>query len=632
MQPVDLTTLLAVGNELQKFCLPARLEQVFQQDRHTLYLALRTLQGRRWLLLSWHPQGARLHLAPPPPKMPDTFTFSQQIWHQVASLALVKADLVSPWERVVDLQFAKRPDDPVLWHLYLEVMGKYSNAILVNAFGEIVTAAHQVSDQQSRVRPIQTGERYTLPPALWETIPDLAESFSSWQERLILLPQEVRRALPANYRGVSGSLVAVLCQWAGIQPTTLVTELNQTQWQDLFQGWRHWLTCLQQRQFAMAPHCQGQSYTVLPVLAINRENSVTRSENLHDNSLINVAINSETNSRTDAEITSQTAPLINEFLAEYYGNRFALAQFQQSYQQLQQALKNHLNKLNLKATDLRNRFDTAQQADDLKQKADLLMAYLHQWQLGMKEITVADFTTDAPVIIALDPTQNAVQNAQTLYKRHQKQKRATGFITPLLAETEQEIFYLEQVVTALQHLAPTDLSSLQEIRAELEEQGYIKPTAEYGGRSANHKNNKGTVTKQNTKQNREQQKRDEAPQCHRLHSPSGYEIWVGRNNYQNDLLTFRIANEYDLWFHSQEIAGSHVLLRLGAGSQPDDQDLQATADIAAYYSRARQSDAVPIVYTSPKYIHKPKGAKPGMVVYTHEKILWGKPAQYEIQI
>jgi predicted ribosome quality control (RQC) complex YloA/Tae2 family protein len=604
MQPVDLTTLLAVGHELQKFCLPARLEQVFQQDRHTLYLALRTLQGRRWLLLSWHPQGARLHLAPPPPKMPDTFTFSQQIWHQVASLALVGADLVSPWERVVDFQFAKRPDDPVLWHLYLEVMGKYSNAILVNGAGEIVTAAHQVSDKQSRVRPIQTGDQYTLPPALWETIPDLHESFASWQERLALLPQEVRRALPGNYRGVSGGLVETLCDWANIKSNSLITELNDQQWRDLFRGWQHWLTSLQERRFVISAPIASQGskydgYRVLPNLDL---------------------FASEQNSPNGNDDT----PLINEFLSTYYGDRFALKQFQEVYQQLQQSLKNHLGKLQIKATDLRQRLATAQKADDLKQKADLLMAYLHQWELGMQEITIPDFATGVPITIPLDPTQNAVQNAQALYKRHQKQKRATGFITPLLTEAEQEIFYLEQVVTALQQLAPTDLTSLQEIRAELAEQGYIKPTTEYGVRPSRGKGTGAKLQKPN-----KEQKRDEPPQCHRFQSPSGHEIWVGRNNYQNDLLTFRIANEYDLWFHSQEIAGSHVLLRLAAGSQPDDQDLQATADIAAYYSRARQSDAVPIVYTSPKYIHKPKGAKPGMVVYTHEKVLWGKPAHFE---
>jgi predicted ribosome quality control (RQC) complex YloA/Tae2 family protein len=112
---------------------------------------------------------------------------------------------------------------------------------------------------------------------------------------------------------------------------------------------------------------------------------------------------------------------------------------------------------------------------------------------------------------------------------------------------------------------------------------------------------------------------------YRYKTPSGWELLVGRNNRQNELLTFRTAGSYDLWFHTQEIPGSHVLLRLEAGASPATQDLQFAANLAAYYSRARQSNQVPVVYTQPNHIYKPKGAKPGMVIYKHEQILWGSP-------
>ncbi|MDY7021151.1 MAG: NFACT RNA binding domain-containing protein, partial [Cyanobacteriota bacterium] len=107
--------------------------------------------------------------------------------------------------------------------------------------------------------------------------------------------------------------------------------------------------------------------------------------------------------------------------------------------------------------------------------------------------------------------------------------------------------------------------------------------------------------------------------------PSGFELFVGRNNRQNDRLTSKIAGDYDLWFHTQEIPGSHVLLRLNAGEVPDEEDLQFVANLTAYYSRARQSEQVPVVYTKPKYVYKPKGAKPGMVIYKQETVIWGSP-------
>jgi predicted ribosome quality control (RQC) complex YloA/Tae2 family protein len=102
-------------------------------------------------------------------------------------------------------------------------------------------------------------------------------------------------------------------------------------------------------------------------------------------------------------------------------------------------------------------------------------------------------------------------------------------------------------------------------------------------------------------------------------------VLVGRNNRQNDLLISTVATDYDLWFHTQEIPGSHVLLRLGAGQVPSETDLQFVADVAAYFSRARQSDQVPVIYTQPRHVYKPKGARPGMVIYKHETVVWGQP-------
>ncbi len=581
MQPADLTTLVALTHELNQACVPARLEQVHQSDRHTIHLQLRTLEKKQWLLLSWHPQAARIHLCTPPPKQPDTFTFSQQILHQVAGFALVSVKLTSPWERVVDLQFAKRPDDAVQWHLYLEVMGKYSNAILVNANGEIVTAAHQVSSKQSRVRPIQTGDRYELPPALLEAIPSLSESFDSWRDRLILIPKEIKRNLLSNYRGVSSSLVRSQLAIANLDGDKNVADLTLAEWEMLYQAWQSWLTCIDNKHFY--PHLEGKGYALTP---------------------------------SPAGEEDKTPESVNEFCDRYYSQQTGQVAFQQLHQQISQAIHNQLAKLTIKETEFLERLKLSAKADDFKDKADLLMAHLHCWEIGMKEITLTDFHSGESVIIPLDPTKNAAQNAQSFYKKHQKQKRAALAIAPLLESVQQEIAYLEQVSTAVSLLEQNELMALQEIRAELAQQGYLKVTAEYAPRTKNIKSGKN-------KSNRTKQ--EEIPDCHRFTTPNGFEVWVGRNNYQNDLISFRIAGEYDLWLHAQEISGSHVLLRLPAGAIAEDLDLQIAANYAAYYSRARQSDQVPVVCTIPKYVFKPKGAKPGMVVYTHEKIIWGQP-------
>ncbi len=570
MQPVDFTTLTAISAELRQDWLPARLEQVYQRDRHTLFLGLRTFDQRGWFLLSWHPQAARLCVSSPPPRTPDTFTFSQQIRHQVGNLALVGIVAIAPWERVIDLQFARRPGDPILWHLYLEIMGKYSNVVLANQENQIVTAAHQVSSQQSSVRPIQTGQPYEVPPLLTNPIPSLTEPFDRWQERVSLVPGGLKKMLLQTYRGVSSAIALTLIAAADLDPNQATTTLTAADWQRLFREWHRWLTALEQEQFE--PGWLPTGYTVLGGTDLTPAKSV------------------------------------QDLIDRYYTDQLNVQDFAQLRHQLSQKLTTLLTKLRVKAAGFQTRLQQSDAADTYREQADLLMAHLHEWIPGLKTITLADFTTGEPRAIPLDPEKNAVQNAQALYKRHQKLKRARGAIAPLLAEVTQEINYLEQVEAALSELtaytSATDLEALTEIRDELVQQNYLD-RPDYGSSSSS--------------------RDDTESQPYRYHTPTGFEVLVGRNNRQNDRLTFRTAGDYDLWFHTQEIPGSHVLLRLEPGTVPDTTDLEFVANLAAFHSRGRYSEQVPVVYTEPKHVYKPKGAKPGMIVYKHERILWGKP-------
>lgn len=570
MQPVDFTTLTAACCELRAHWLPARLEQVYQRDRYTLCLAVRTLEQRGWLTLCWHPQAAHLCLGDPPPRSSDTFTFSQQLRHQLNGLALVGMIAIAPWERVIDLQFAHRPGEPPLWHLYAEVMGKYSNVILVNQDNLIVTAAHQVGSQQSSVRPVQTGEIYLPPPSLNDPMPSVEESQDRWQDRVALVPGSLQRNLLKSYRGLSSALAASMAQAANLNPDQSTETLSQEDWQRLFQRWQEWLKSLQQEQFH--PGWRVKGYTVLGWGAL------------------------------------RPAPNLQTLLNQYYKDQLNQQQFKQLHHQISQKLARALEKIRLKGQVFQTRLNQSTQADQYRQQADLLMAHLQNWQPGMNTIILPDFETGNPIKIDLGVEKNAVQNAQALYKQHQKLKRARTKVQPLLAATQTEINYLEQVEAAIEQLdqyrGEDDLLALEEIREELIQQGYLG--------EPDYRRPVETKT-----------------EFYRYQTPGGLELLIGRNNRQNDQLTFRIANTYDLWFHSQEIAGSHVLLRLRPGLSPDASDLQFAADCAAYYSRARQSQQVPVVYTQPRQVYKPKRAKPGMAIYKDEQVLWGQPQAIE---
>lgn len=567
--PVDFTTLKATCSELNTHWLPSRLEQVYQRDRYTIAVALRTLEKRSWLDISWHPQATRICIGEPPPRLPDTFTFSQQLVHQLGGLALISIQAIAPWERVIDLQFARRPGESALYHLYAEIMGKYSNVILTDASNMIITAAHQVSQQQSSVRPIQTGQPYETPPKLTGAVPSLSESPQRWQERVSLVPGEIKRQLLKSYSGLSAALVESMVLAADLAPEKPTDTLTPEDWQRLYERWQEWLQALEISKFQ--PAWDKNAYTVMGWGAVT------------------------------------TAKNIQELLNRYYTDQLNQQLFSQLRHQLSQKLINILTKLQTKAQTFIERLQQSDRADEYRQKADLLMANLQNWQPGMKEIILPDFETGQPVAIALQPDKNAVLNAQYLYKQHQKLKRARIAVEPLLAEVKAEINYLEQVEAAISQIenyqTAEDLQALEEIREELIGQKYLEDP-EYRNRHTNE---------------------TASTNFHNYRTPNGFQVLIGRNNRQNDQLTFRVAGDYDLWFHAQEIPGSHVLLRLEPGTVPEATDLQFVANLAAYYSRARQSDQVPIVYTQPKHVYKPKGAKPGIAIYKQERILWGQP-------
>nr|WP_263975438.1 NFACT family protein [Leptolyngbya sp. 7M] len=356
----------------------------------------------------------------------------------------------------------------------------------------------------------------------------------------MLIPGPLKRNLLKNYRGLSSALVNSMVQATGLEPDQSTESVKAEDWQRLFQRWQEWLHALEREQFQ--PGWLGQGYTVMSWSDWQTQ-------------------------RPDWKPEKSIHPILNR----YYTDQLNRQEFGQLRHQITQKLSHHLKKLTAKAADFQARLQQSDRADQYREQADLLMAYLHEWQPGMTQITLADFVTGDPIRIPLEPEKNAVQNAQALYKRHQKLKRSRAAIEPLLAEVQAEMDYLEQVDVAIAQLdeyrTPADLASLIEIRDELIQQGYLDDPDQ---RYRNHSNPE--------------------TQYLRYRSPSGYEVLIGRNNRQNDLLTFRLASDYDLWFHTQEIPGSHVLLRLEPGAAAEEVDLQFTADLAAYYSRARQSD------------------------------------------
>jgi len=214
LQAMDLTTLRAVLAELRPLVLPSRFEKAQQSDAQTLQLGFRSLTGRHWLELSWQAEAPRLLAIAPPPRGGDGSTLAQQLQHGLSGLALVGLHQQG-MERVVELQFAPRPGEPISRRLVLELMGRHSNLFLLDHQGRVTAAARQVREQQSRLRPIGSGDAYLPPPPAQCQPPRADEAYAEWRRRLCLVPVALARALREAYQGISPALAL---QLAGDQP------------------------------------------------------------------------------------------------------------------------------------------------------------------------------------------------------------------------------------------------------------------------------------------------------------------------------------------------------------------------------------------------------------------------------
>ena len=545
LQAVDVTTLRAVLAEWRPLLLPSRFEKAQQASPQALQIGLRSLSGSHWLELSWQAEAARLHTIPPPPRQGDGSTLAQQLQHGLKGLALIEIQQQG-WERVVELGFARRPGEPVLRWLVVELMGRHSNLLLLDADRQVVALARQVKPQQSRLRPIGTGDPYQPPPPLAGEPPRLEESFGSWQRRLRLVPLPLQQALRDAYQGISPALLRQLlpCGWGELS----VDSISPEQWQQLWQGWRQWLEAVQMGRFSwqLEPagyRCWAGSSGDTPA--------------------------------------ANPALAINQGMAAYFSEHLGAQLLVQQRQQLQHRLQATVERESRQASEQQALLDAVPEGEALQRRADALLSQLQ-------------------------PSRQCIEEAQKLYKTARKRRRSVAAITPRLEQHRQRLASLEASLTYLEQADSLEQvgSLVAELEALLAERGQRKPA---GGRQ---RRRAGAI--------------EGVPQPLELHTPSGLPVQIGRNHRQNEWIAFRQARRGDLWFHAQELPGSHVVLK-SSERLASDADLQAAADMAAHYSRGRGNRRVPVVMVPTEELQRIPGAAPGTVRHRGGSVLWGEP-------
>jgi predicted ribosome quality control (RQC) complex YloA/Tae2 family protein len=492
---------------------------------------------------------------------------AQQLQHGLRGLALVAIEQPG-WERVVKLAFARRPAEPPERWLVAELMGRHSNLLLLDGQRRVIALARQVRSQQSRLRPIGTGDDYINPPPLAGEPPRLEESAASWRRRISLLPLPLAQALLGAYQGVSPALVAQLlpADWQQLP----VDSLSDDQWQLLWRNWRHWLEAVAAERFHWQP--QGPGYRCWSAVLASDGPST---QGVHPQGP-EPGPGAEA-VRSAAVAARGTVWPLNQAIAHYYQLRLDSRRLEQQRQQLRHRLEQAAEREGHQASEQQGLLAATRGSQDLQSQADELLSQRQ-------------------------PSRACIDSAQALYKRARKLRRAVAAIEERLElhrqrreAIEASLIYLEQA---------DDLEQLQ---------GLAQDSAELLGLGRRPAPGAGSRREQRG-----------VPRPLELQTPDGLMLQVGRNHRQNEWISLRQARRGDLWFHAQELPGSHVVLKSSA-QVASDADLQWAADLAAHFSRGRGNSRVPVVMVPTDDLQRIPAAVPGTVSHRGGSVLWGRP-------
>ena len=574
---LDGVFLKMIGNEIEEAVLNARVEKISQPSKEEIIISLRFKGGSRKLLLSANANSPRMHFTNIPlenPKSPPMFCMLLRKHLSTGRLAAVRQ---SGLDRVMILDFeaVNELGDLCMVSLIVEIMGRHSNIIMVNSSGKVIDSIKRITNEVSSVRMILPGITYEPPPAqdkmnLLEC--DIKEIMA---EFIACNQTDVAKALMATLEGVSPLLARELANRA--------TKGNDIPKENLSDFYKE--------------RVAAEILALKEILTNNIKNYtvvVNEKKKLRDFTFVDVEQYGSSVLKTNFETASG-------LLDEFYANRDQVSRMKQRSHDLLKLLMNASERITKKLAFQEAELLECANRDTLKIYGDLINSNLYTIEKGQGSAKLQNFyEEECPEIeIKLDKRLSPAQNAQRYYSEYRKAATAEEMLNGLMVKSRQELIYLDSVFDAVSRTQGE--SELLEIREELAEQGYIR------------------ATKSKNKMLKAQ------PPIKYL-STDGFSILCGRNNKQNDKLTLKQAKNQDMWLHTQDIAGSHVIIE-SDGKEISDNAITQAAIIAAFNSKGRDSAQVAVDYTLIRYVKKPAGAKPGMVIFTDFSTAYATPDQ-----
>ena len=480
-------------------------------------------------------------------------------------------------DRILHLIFETRNEmgDLIELTVAIEIMGRHSNIILIDENGRVIDSIKRIDDTMSSVRPILPGVRYTLPPAQDKL--DLITSTPEQIEQRLIEGKDtpLSKALLAAVQGVSPIVCREVANYVFVGDDRVISEMTP----DHFDRLRFFLS----RVILMA-----RDYTGTPTSVIDSRKKPM------DFSFLDIH-------QYGGSMFTRTYDSYSQLLDDFYTQRDNIQRMRHRSSDLLKVLANTADRIARKLSLQQKELADCSDRETWKIYGDLISANLYSIQKGDRTARLINFYDEAQseVVIPLDPRKTPAQNAQKYYGEYRKADTAEKKLRELIEEGQQEAVYIDSVFDALTRAQTND--ELTAIRAELAEQGYLRK--------------KGSAAKKGKEPKL-------APKRYR--SDDGFTILVGRNNVQNDQLTLKEARGRDYWFHTKNIPGSHTIV-VSDGQEVPDSTLHQAAILAAVNSKAAESSQVPVDYTLIKNVKKPRGAKPGMVIYVSYQTAYVTP-------
>lgn len=568
---MDGLSLYSAMNELNKRLAGGKIDKIQQTDKEELLLMVRSLGQTYRLLINASAADNRVQLTELKKQAPsEAPMFCMLLRKRIAGGKIVRFEQ-ERLDRVLKISIETYNDlgDLSVFALYCELMGKHSNIILVNEKGVIVDAIKHVGLGMSSVRFVMPGLEYSAPPAQDKQDPSKA-SADDFSMAMCMVGMSIAKALSNAFFGLSPAVAAQLV--ARYTDKTECTQLSEAEREELAERLVGFYADMAQgkEKASAVLNALGETEAVYP-FAISGSGI-----KLYDS--------------------------IGEALDSLYINSDRREWAKRHGASARKVLQNNIERCEKKLALYADALNSGEQMEKCRLYGELLTANLHSLKSGTDTAAVDNYYADPVerIAIPLDRQLTPGENAQRYYKKYQKLKAARDMAIVQREQTLSELNYLEgQLDNLTKCTAENELSELIE---ELKEQGYIK--RDKGGKK--------------------KMKLAASKPMHFV-SSTGADIYVGKNNRQNDELTLRFASPNDIWMHAKNIPGSHVIVK-GANEQ-DTATMTEAALLAAYYSRARGSENVAVDYTPRKYVKKPAGAKPGMVIYTTNKTAYVTPSE-----